>query len=133
MPHYSGSCLCGKITFELVCEFKAFYLCHCSRCRKKTGSAHASNLFTKAESFTWLTGVDSVKHFNVPSTRFETAFCTNCGSTMPTVNPNGRIMVPAGSLDGDLSIRPDSHIFMGSRADWDQDFASIPCHETFPG
>jgi hypothetical protein len=43
--HHSGSCLCGAVTFTVEGAFDRFYLCHCSHCRKDTGSAHAANLF----------------------------------------------------------------------------------------
>ncbi len=39
---YRGTCLCGSVTFELCGEFQSFYLCHCHRCQKDTGSAHAA-------------------------------------------------------------------------------------------
>jgi hypothetical protein len=41
----TGSCLCGAVSFEVSGAFDSFFLCHCSRCRKDTGSAHAANLF----------------------------------------------------------------------------------------
>lgn len=132
MPTYLGSCLCKQVTFELTCEFKGFYLCHCSRCRKKSGSAHGANLFSTSTSFTWLSGQDGIKLFNVPGTRFETTFCTNCGSVLPTVKADGSVVTPAGSLDSEVKIRPYYHIFMGSKADWDYDFASVPTSDTFP-
>ena len=37
---HRGSCLCGKVTFEIEGNFEQFFLCHCERCRKDTGSAH---------------------------------------------------------------------------------------------
>ncbi|RPH66319.1 MAG: aldehyde-activating protein, partial [Hyphomicrobiales bacterium] len=43
-----GSCLCGDVRFEIAGDFEKFYLCHCSRCRKDTGSAHGANLFASA-------------------------------------------------------------------------------------
>jgi len=45
MNEKAGSCLCKKINFEIEGEFDSFYLCHCGRCRKDTGSAHAANFF----------------------------------------------------------------------------------------
>ena len=42
---HSGTCLCGAVRFEISGSFERFYLCHCSRCRKGSGSAHAANLF----------------------------------------------------------------------------------------
>ncbi|MCI3132528.1 GFA family protein [Phenylobacterium aquaticum] len=54
----AGSCLCGGIAFEISGPFEAFFLCHCSRCRKDTGSAHAANLFSSTAKLTWLSGQD---------------------------------------------------------------------------
>jgi hypothetical protein len=53
---YKGSCLCGEIIFEIIGEFESFFLCHCERCRKDTGSAHAANLFSSKTSRTYLLG-----------------------------------------------------------------------------
>ena len=48
-----GSCMCGKVAFSVEEPFAAFQYCHCSRCRKKTGSAHAANAFVPAAQLTW--------------------------------------------------------------------------------
>ena len=53
---YKGSCLCGEVTFEIEGDFDNFYLCHCERCRKDTGSAHAANLFSSTAKLKWLSG-----------------------------------------------------------------------------
>lgn len=42
---YRGSCLCGAVTLELHGSIEAIIHCHCSRCRKSTGSAYATNGF----------------------------------------------------------------------------------------
>ncbi|GHG94034.1 GFA family protein [Pseudodonghicola xiamenensis] len=116
----TGSCLCGTVAFQVAGDFDRFFLCHCSRCRKVTGSAHAANLFSVTATLTWLAGEDRIKTFKVPGTRFEKSFCMDCGSALPVVRENGiGMMVPAGSLDSSLSIRPNAHIFCASRADWD--------------
>src|SRR4051812_38910056 len=115
--HY-GSCLCKKVTFGVSGEFKGFFLCHCSRCRKVTGSAHAANLFSKTAKLEWLSGQDHIKTFHLPETRFVKTFCGTCGSALPTPQES-RLLVPAGCLDSTVGIRPDAHIFVESRADWD--------------
>ena len=33
-----GSCLCGKITLEVTGPMRDVLACHCSQCRKQTGS-----------------------------------------------------------------------------------------------
>jgi hypothetical protein len=128
---YSGSCLCGEVRFEIEGEFAHFYLCHCDYCRKDTGSAHAANLFSSTASIGWLSGSKNVRQFNVPGTRHSKCFCLTCGSALPTINGD-LLVVPAGSLDGEVDVRPDAHIFVSSRASWDHFLEGIPMVEKLP-
>ncbi|MDR3376862.1 MAG: GFA family protein, partial [Ancalomicrobiaceae bacterium] len=115
-----GSCQCGTVRFQISGEFESFFLCHCARCRKDTGSAHAANLFSSTAEITWLSGRDSIKTYRIPTTRHERSFCVECGSALPGVQLNGALLVvPAGSLDSAIDIRPNAHICLGSRAEWD--------------
>src|ERR1700732_2607627 len=124
---YAGSCLCGEVRFDVAGEFDHFYLCHCEYCRKDTGSAHAANLFSSSAALKWISGADKVKHFNLPSTRHSRSFCGTCGSALPMVQMGGKlIVVPAGSLDTDVPIKPDAHIFVASRAGWGEGVERVP-------
>ena len=124
---HSGSCLCGAVRFEVAGDFEHFYLCHCEYCRKDTGSAHAANLFSSAATLRWLSGEESVRQFNLPSTRHWNSFCIICGSALPHIQMNGALLkVPAGSLDSAVLARPDAHIFFSSRASWDEALDKIP-------
>ena len=128
--NYSGSCLCGAVRFEVNGEFERFYLCHCEYCRKDTGSAHAANLFSSSATLQWVSGQDKVARFDLPATRHSRSFCSICGSALPW---QGRILVvPAGSLNGAVRLRPDAHLFVSSRADWDDGFGTVPMIEKFP-
>ena len=122
----TGSCLCGAVTFEISGAFEGFFLCHCSRCRKGTGSAHASNMFSRTASLAWLSGKDKVRLYRVPDTRHQKSFCEQCGSALPRVEPDGVLVAPAGSLDGDVLVRPNAHIFFASRANWDDRLEDVP-------
>jgi hypothetical protein len=134
MAKHTGSCLCGSVRFEVDGDFEHFYLCHCEHCRKDTGSAHAANLFTATATLTWLAGQENVRQFNLPSTLHSKSFCTNCGSALPGLQMNGALLVvPAGSLNTNVPVRPDAHIFVSSRANWDHGLESIPCVEKSPG
>ena len=42
-----GSCVCGGIGYEIRPPYLFFQYCHCSRCRKLSGSAHGANIFLK--------------------------------------------------------------------------------------
>ncbi|WP_419168645.1 GFA family protein [Halobacteriovorax sp.] len=129
----AGSCLCGNIKFELEGSFESFFLCHCKYCQKDTGSAHAANLFTTNSKLSWLSGEDLVKTFNLPQTRHVKSFCTNCGSAVPSIQNNGDlIVVPAGSLDVPVSIKPNAHLFIGSKANWEDELDELPSFEGLP-
>lgn len=115
----TGSCLCGAVTFEVENAFKRFYFCHCQQCRKITGSAHASNLFTRPEAITWTAGEALKKQFNYPERDFTVVFCTECGSGLPFVTKSGKaLLVPAGSLNDEPNIQPSDNIFWAERASW---------------
>ncbi len=131
---HTGSCLCGAVTFEIEGDFTRFFLCHCSRCRNMTGSAHASNLFAEGASLEWRSGADKVKTYQVPDTRFRKSFCTECGAAVPILQPNGTaLIVPAGCLDTPVDIRPNAHIFVASRANWDDHLEDVPGFDERPG
>src|SRR6185312_2519724 len=124
---YCGSCPCGAVRFEVEGEFERFYLCHCEYCRKDTGSAHGANLFSSSAVLKWVAGEDQVRQFNLPSTRHCRGFCGTCGSALPVTQMDGKLLkVPAGSLNSEVRIRPDAHIFVSSRAGWDHLLELVP-------
>jgi hypothetical protein len=63
---------------------------------------------------------DYVRSFKVPEAkRFTNYFCGICGSRLPGQGRNHDIvMIPAGSLDQDVPIKPQARIFSGSRTGW---------------
>jgi hypothetical protein len=135
MKHkHSGSCLCGAVRFEVNGEFEQFYLCHCAYCRKDTGSAHGANLFSSSATLRWLAGADKVRQYDLPGTRHSKGFCSLCGSALPKLQENGALLVvPAGSLNTEVPLRPDAHIFVSSRAGWDHDLEQVPSVDKLPG
>lgn len=130
---YVGSCLCREVRFEIDGAFERFYLCHCEFCRKDTGSAHAANLFSSTASLTWISGEDKTRQFNLPATRHSKCFCSTCGSALPMRQMEDKLLVvPAGSLNSDIQIRPPAHIFVSSKASWDDALEKIPVVTRFP-
>lgn len=123
---HAGSCLCGAVRYEVDGEFERFYLCHCQHCRKDTGSAHAANLFASQATLRWIAGADRVTFFKLPSSRHSRSFCAICGSALPSIVGEEKLVcVPAGSLDTVIAVRPDAHIFMSSKAHWDDRLETI--------
>ena len=129
-----GGCLCGAVRFTVTGPFDRFHLCYCSRCQKVTGSAHASNIFTAADRLTWIAGADQVTRFDLPEAdRFFRTFCTVCGSPVPGITRNGEIvLIPAGSLEQDPVIRPQSSIFWKDRAIWYDEGLSARRFDGYP-
>ena len=131
---FKGSCLCGSVQYELHGEPKRFYHCHCCRCRKATGTGHASNIMVKAEDFRWVQGDALLRRYKVPDAeRFYSHFCSECGSAMPREVPEiGMIVIPAGSLDHEIPIRPEARIFWDSRAEWSCSDDVLPTYAEYP-
>ena len=130
-----GSCLCKAVAYEVELPFIRFMYCHCSRCRKATGSAHAANGFVKPEAFRWIKGTDMVQRYDLPEApRFGLQFCKICGSRVPHSSRDGKsFVIPAGSLDEDPGTQPQAVIFWGSRAPWYRHCAEMDKHEELPG
>jgi hypothetical protein len=110
------------VAFEMRGAPLHVHHCHCSRCRKTHGTAHATDLVVPAAGvrFTW--GEELLTVFRPPgATTFAHAFCRACGSSMPRFDTaRGVAIVPWGSLDEDPGVRPEWHIFVESKAPWDE-------------
>ena len=130
----SGSCLCGSIKFEIKPPFAVFRYCHCSRCQKASGSAHAANAFVPQAQFQWLGGESLVKRFDLHGAqRFAVWFCTQCGTRMPhKIKSTENMLIPAGVLNGDPGMRPQNSIFWKSKATWYLPPQEIPKFDEYP-
>jgi hypothetical protein len=129
-----GSCLCGSVTYAIRGPFSKFAHCHCTRCRKATGAAHASNIYLNPEQLTWISGEDVVARFDLPSAAsFARWFCRNCGGPVPRVSRSGRtVVVPAGTLDDHPNKKPKARIFCGSEAAWACGADDTPRYAEYP-
>jgi len=114
-----GSCLCGGVRFRFD-EAGAVLAnhCHCSRCRKASGAEYATFLQLVADYFEWICGEDLVEAYESTPRNFR-AFCRVCGSRAPVVRKQvNSVTIPMGSLDTDPGLRPEVHLFVGSKAPW---------------
>lgn len=127
-----GSCLCGAVKYEVAGEPTRFVHCHCSRCRKATGTGHASNLFLQPGTLRWVAGEDRVRAYKVPEAkRFTNVFCEVCGSRLPRQAAADVVLVPAGSLDDEPPVQPQARIFHGSRTAWSCGGDALPVHAEY--
>ena len=101
-------------------------------CRKHHGSLFATFVGAPASSLRWVAGEESVASYQ-SSPEGRRSFCSVCGSVAPTVIPQLNLAVaPAGNLSGDLGLKPDSHIFAGSKAPWYTITDQLTQHDAYP-
>jgi hypothetical protein len=112
----TGSCVCGEVAWEVSAPLSWMTHCHCSRCRKAHGTAFGTYAAAHARAFRFTRGAASLRSF--PSSPALTrTFCARCGSKLP-VHWEDEVHMPAGTLDGELGVRPSRHLFVASKAPW---------------
>jgi len=114
-----GSCFCGACEFELTGKIGPVGKCHCSKCRKVSGTGSNAVLWAAPEAVTWVKGEQESKQYTKAS-GWGTVFCQHCGSPLPAMN-NEKTMwfVPAGLLDEDPGAGVMGHIWTSAKPSWD--------------
>ena len=114
-----GSCLCGKIKYEVRGEPLGMYYCHCETCRKATGTAFATNIAVATDAFVVTAGRDSLKAYESSPQKYR-YFCADCGSPIYSQADatKGMVSLRCGTLDDDPKLRPNVHFWVSSKAPW---------------
>ena len=128
-----GSCLCNAIQYEIHGELGPTMMCHCSKCRKANGSAYAVNAVVKTDEFHFVKGKEFVTEFESTPGVFR-SFCKQCGSPLYSRRPSqpDLLRLRIGTLDTPVDVKPLAHIFVGSKASWDEIHDDIPQYEERP-
>ena len=129
-----ASCLCGDVRFEISGAMSGASHCHCSMCRKAHGAAFGTYAAAKAADFRVVIGSERIVRYRSSNGVIRT-FCARCGSTLQWLRESKPdiVDVALGILDDDPGVRPDRHIYVGSKAPWHEITDSLPQHETYPG
>lgn len=117
---YKGQCLCGSVVYEVDKIEPKMGHCHCSMCRKFHGAAFATFGEAKPENFRWLSGENSLVDY-VAENGTTRQFCKKCGSSMtfsPRHNPEGLVEFALGTLDSEIGLQADAHIYIASKVSW---------------
>lgn len=129
---YTGGCLCGAVRFRLTGPIDVVNFCHCSRCRRRTGSAFATVVHGKYNRFQFDCGESMIRTFE-PEAWNDRNFCGGCGSPLPGWDAeDDEVKVPAGLFDQDFDVVPQLHIMTSSKAKWHEISDSLPQHLEFP-
>ena len=113
-----GQCNCGKVAFEISAVPGDVIVCHCSICRRATGSNGIAVILVDKVNFRWSRGEEQIATWKKPDADWQTWFCRECGSPLPGENSDTSIFIPAGLVD-DASLTIAHHIWVDSKAAWD--------------
>lgn len=113
----AGECYCRAIRYAVADEFSYAFNCHCSNCRRTTGSAFKPFAGIARDKLSVTEGAEHLMIYGDPTGH--NAHCRQCGSLLYSVVRAGAFVhVAMGTLVDAPSIRPTAHIFVGSKAPW---------------
>lgn len=124
----TGRCLCGQCEYVVDDAFEYALNCHCSRCRRATGSAFKPLGGIRVDKVRVVQGADRLLRHGEPDGH--DVHCDRCGSMLYSVVRDGAYAhVTYGTLVDTPSLRPQVHIFVGSKAPWYEITDDLPQHE----
>ncbi len=116
-----GECNCGAVAFEVSAAISDVFVCHCSICRRYTGSNGIAVVIVENDEFRWVRGQEKIANWQKPHADWQARFCQVCGSPLPGANDESRMFVPAGLIsEGGADLRVAHHVWVGSKAAWDE-------------
>ena len=129
----SGGCLCGGVKYQVSGTPQFAANCHCSMCRRQTGSAYLPAVGFDKNEFKFTKGENLVSKYS-SSPGGERWFCRECGSALGGASKDQpMVFINMGTMEGDPGIKPQMHVFVGSKAPWDEITDKLPQHKEFPG
>lgn len=127
----TGRCLCGAVTYEVADDFEYAMNCHCSNCRRATGSAFKPFAGIRRDRLRISRSDRPISIYGDQNAAHD-VHCGNCGSLLYSVVREGAyVHVAMGTLVDEPSIRPSKHIFVGSKASWHEITDDLPQFEEF--
>jgi hypothetical protein len=130
-PLLAGRCLCGAVHYAVKDEFVYALNCHCSNCRRATGSAFKSFAGIERDKLNITQGQGNLLIFGDENAAHD-VHCNTCGSLMFSVVRGGEFVhVTLGTLEDTPAIRPTAHIFVASKAAWYSITDELPQHDEF--
>ena len=127
--------MCGLVKYEYSGKLGPVTMCHCTQCRKSSGTAFASNSSIDKKSFKIVSGNGLIKEFESSPGKFR-AFCTECGSPVYSRRDSlpDKLRMRLGTADTAVGAEPSFHIFVSSKADWYTIKDDLPKYKLFePG
>lgn len=126
----AGKCLCGAVQYQVADAFVYALNCHCSNCRRATGSAFKPFAGIARDKFLVMAGDQQLLIYG--DQQAHDGHCRHCGSLLYSVVRDGTFVhVTLGTLLDAPTIRPSAHIFVASKAPWFDITDSLPQYAAF--
>jgi hypothetical protein len=123
-----GKCLCGRVSWKAKGMPNAVHHCHCSMCRRWTGSAFATLVWFKRDAVTWPTMMPKVFRSSPIALR---SHCDNCGTPIYLAyDARDDIALAAGSAEHPEQLTPTHHYGIESRLPWADLTSNMPARAT---
>ncbi len=116
-----GGCLCGGCRFEYTGEVGPANYCHCTDCRRSTGSAFNVGVRLRREHFLMVAGSPhTFTKAGDSGAALSRHFCPTCGSPLFTSSPRHPdwVYAKAGVLDDPLVVSPTHESWASSETPW---------------
>lgn len=127
----TGSCLCGAVRYRVKDEFVYALICHCSQCRRATGSAFKPFGGIQKEKLELVAGKRSLLRYGGDVAH--DVHCRKCGSLLYSwFRDSPYVHVTYGTLTEQPTLEPTAHIYVGSKASWDRILDDLPQHQELP-
>lgn len=115
-----GSCLCGRVKFEVTEPFQAITACHCTSCKRLSGGGGTVNGRSRSDAVEILEGRGLLNTYQ-PDEGSAKTFCSECGSNLfgggwpDSENASVRL----SALDEPFDSTIEAHIYVRSVAAWE--------------
>ncbi len=131
---FSGGCLCGAVRFQSTADPQVVGHCHCTDCRKSSGTGHCTHLVVPESAFT-VTGTVTFHERPADSGNIVSrGFCGICGSPIFSRNAAmpGVVFPRASVLDDPEIARPQMVVYASRAPSWDRVDPGLPAFATMP-
>jgi hypothetical protein len=124
-----GGCECGAVEYEVTDAFEYALACHCSNCRASSGSMFKPFGGIACDQLRLRKGQETLLVWGDADANHTR--CGVCGSLLfSVVGP--RVHVAYGSLQDEPTLKPTAHIFVGSKAPWEEILDDLPQYDEYP-
>ena len=127
----TGSCLCQQVRYQIDANIDEIVHCHCTTCRKAHGAAFSSVAKVMDKDWQITAGEALLTSFESSAGKFR-YFCSCCGSQIYAKrNYSAHLILRMGTLDSDIEVLKQSHIWLEQQASWYEVNHQLPCFAQF--